>query len=53
MIILNLCVKRQTPIFKDGYDYNKICLRCQQLDKIGRKNMMSLILIIVVDIFDV
>ena len=38
-------------LFNDAHDYNNRCLCCQQLCKIGRKDIMPLTLIVVVNIF--
>ena len=40
-------------IFKDSYAMCRSCDRCQRLGKLSRRNMMSLNLILVVDLFDV
>ena len=40
-------------LFKDLYEYCKRCLRYQQMGKTGKKDMMPLTRIIIVDIFDV
>jgi len=40
-------------LFRHAHDYCKRCSHCQQLEKTGRKDMMPLTPIIVVDIFDV
>jgi len=40
-------------LFRDAFEYYKSCLRCQQLGRIRRRDMMPLNLIFVVAIFDV
>jgi len=42
-----------STLFRDAHNFYKRCLCCQQLGKIGRKNMMLLSPIIIVDISDV
>ena len=40
-------------IFKDAYDFCKVCERCQKLGSISKRNMMPLNPILVVELFDV